>query len=196
MILSSIKYSLKFFIFFTILLGIIYPLFIYLSGQVFYQDKADGSLYIKKGKVIGSYLLGQKFTSDIYFWPRPSSIDYNPYPSSGSNLSMTSDSLLKLFEQRKILFIKNNMLSASSQIPSDMLFASASGVDPDISKESALLQAKRVIIARKFNKLQSEQLFDLINSLSRQPQFGIFGSETVNVLNLNIKLDEMSEQNE
>lgn len=196
LVLSSIKYSIKFFIFFTIVLGIIYPLSIYFAGQIFFRDKANGSLCIKNGKVIGSYLLGQKFTSDKYFWSRPSTIDYNPYPSGGSNLSQTSDTLLEQFEQRKNYFIKENMLSKSEQVPTEMLFASASGVDPDISKQSAIMQAKRVINARNFNKLQSVQLFNLIDSLTEPPQFGILGSEVVNVLKLNIKLDEMSKQNE
>jgi len=191
-ILSSIKYSIKFFIFFTIVLGILYPLTIYIAGQVFFKNKADGSLYVKNGVVRGSYLLGQKFTSDKYFWPRPSAIDYNPYPSGASNLSQTSDTLLKQYKQRKNNFIKDNMLPEKTHVPSDMLFASASGVDPDISKESAILQTKRIIITRKFNKLQSDQLLNLINSLTKPSQFGILGHEVINVLKLNLKLDEMS----
>ena len=191
-VLSSIKYSIKFFILFTIVLGIIYPLSIYIAGQVFFKNKADGSLYFKNGVVKGSFLLGQKFTSDKYFWPRPSSIDYNPYPSGASNLSQTSDTLLNQYEQRKNNFIKGNMLPEKTHVPTEMLFASASGVDPDISIESAILQTKRIIIARKFNKLQSVQLSNLINTLAEPLQFGILGHEVINVLKLNIKLDEMS----
>jgi K+-transporting ATPase ATPase C chain len=190
--LSSIKYSVKFFIFFTIVLGILYPLTIYITGQLFFSNKADGSLIVKNGEVRGSYLLGQKFTSDKYFWPRPSAINYNPYPSGASNFSQTSDTLLKLYEQRKNYFIKENKLPKTVQIPSEMLFASASGVDPDISKEAAIMQTKRIIYARKFDKLQSVQLINLINSLTEPPQFGILGNEVVNVQKLNIKLDEMS----
>lgn len=191
--LSSIKYSLKFFVFFTILLGIIYPLTIYFAGQIFFPYKANGSLCTKNGKTIGSYLLGQRFTSDKYFWARPSAIDYNPYPSGGSNLSQTSNILLEKFKKRKNNFIKKNKLSKFDQIPPEMLFASASGVDPDISKESAIMQAKRVITARNFNKLQSEKLLKLINMISKPPQFGILGNDVVNVLKLNIQLDELKD---
>ena len=196
LIFPSIKYSIKFFVFFTLLLGIIYPLTIYFTGQIFFPENANGNLCFKNGKVIGSYLLGQKFTSNKYFWSRPSAIDYNPYPSGGSNFSQTSDSLLKLFTKREKIFIEKNKLPKSIQVPTEMLFSSASGVDPDISEESAMMQAKRVIIARNFNKLQSEKLIKLISRLSKPAQFGILGNRVVNVLMLNINLDKLNKKNE
>ena len=119
----------------TILTGIIYPLLITLIAQGLFAGKASGSLITQNDKVIGSALIGQKFTSSKYFWPRPSAVDYNPLPSSGSNLGPTSADLkAKVQSQRDSLMAAN---PGKDQIPSDLLFASASGLDPDISPEAA-----------------------------------------------------------
>ncbi len=192
MLFPSVKSSLKFLIIFTVLLGAAYPFAIYFAGQIFFPDKANGSLFIQDGKIKGSYLIAQEFKDDKYFHPRPSAINYNPLPSGASNLSETSALLLKEYERRKKIFIQENSLSDPVKLPDEMLFASASGVDPDISKESAYLQTKRITNARNFNKLQGRQLLSLIDSVAEPPQFGVIGNEVVNVLKLNIKLDEMS----
>lgn len=188
----SIINSLKMLVLMTILTGIIYPLIIAAVGQIFFNDKANGSLYYKEEKVRGSFLLGQKFIDSTYFHPRPSVIDYNPMPSGASNLSLTSKVLLQQYEERKKNFSFTNSLKSTEQIPSEMLFASASGVDPHISKQSAYLQIPRVAAARNFSKENILELYKLIDSLAEYPQLGFLGDEVVNVLKLNIKLDDMN----
>lgn len=188
---EAIKNSVKFLLFFTVLTGIIYPVIVFLIGQAVYSNKANGSLVKYGDRVVGSELLGQKFTSNKYFWPRPSAIDYNPMPSGGSNLSLTSKALVQQYKDNEAAFMKENLLKDTSDIPSDMLFASASGVDPDISKEAAYVQVKRISEARKFSAEQRTKLYHLIDSQTKSRQLGFLGEEVVNVLALNIKLDEM-----
>jgi len=119
----------------TILTGIIYPLFITAVGQIVFSDKANGSLYTEDGKVRGSFLLGQNFTDSIYFHSRPSVINYNPMPSGASNLGLTSNLLREQFNERKGNFLLINLLDSAKEVPCEILFASASGVDPHISNK-------------------------------------------------------------
>jgi K+-transporting ATPase ATPase C chain len=193
---KSILASIKALAIFTITLGILYPLIIFSIGQIFFHDKVNGSLYVANNQVRGSFLIGQKFTSGKYFWSRPSAIDYNPMPSGGSNLSLTSRQLLNQYEQNRKNFIAANYLTAADTLPQEMLFASASGVDSYISKRAALMQIERVSKARKFDKLHHDKLIQLVDSLAEYPQFGIFGCEVVNVLKLNINLDKLENTNE
>lgn len=192
MLKKSLISSLKVLIIFTVMLGLIYPLVIYAIGQIFFYNKSNGSLYIKNGVVKGSYLIAQNFESEKYFWSRPSAVDYNPMPSGASNLGLTSKDLFMQYEKRKNNFVQKNFLGAQTELPMEMLFASGSGVDPHISKVSADLQVERISKVRNFDKLHKEKLNSLIDSLTEYPQFGILGSEVVNVLELNIKLDELS----
>lgn len=176
----------------TILTGITYPLIIIAVGQIFFNDKANGSLYYKEEKIRGSFLLGQKFIDSTYFHPRPSEIDYNPMPSGASNLGLTSKVLFQQYEERSRNFSLRNSLKSTEQIPSEMLFASASGVDPHISKKAAYLQIPRVAAARNLSKENTLELYKLIDSCAEYPQLGFLGDEVVNVLKLNIKLDNMN----
>ena len=189
-----ITQSLKIFLLMTFLTGVIYPLFITLIGQVIFPNQSNGSLIIKDGNIIGSELLGQNFADSIYFHPRPSVINYNPIPSGASNLGLSSALLKEQVDNRKIEFRKNNLLSDSIIIPSEMLFASGSGVDPHISIEAAKLQINRIIKSRNLNTDKSKLLYNLIDSLSEYPQFGVLGNQVVNVLSLNLKLDEESKR--
>ncbi|MGD1006544.1 MAG: potassium-transporting ATPase subunit KdpC [Ignavibacteriaceae bacterium] len=189
---EAIKNSVKILLFFTVITGIIYPVIIFGIGRMFFDDKANGSLVKESDRIVGSELLGQKFISRKYFWSRPSAIDYNPMPSGGSNLSLTSKVLVQQYKDNKAAFMKENLLKDTVAVPSEMLFSSASGVDPDISREAAYLQVKRISEARKFNSGQKQKLFNLIDSQTKSRQFGFLGEEVVNVLVLNIKLDEMS----
>ena len=186
---KEIVLSLKMLLLMTILTGIIYPLFITAIGQVIFSDKANGSLYIEDGKVRGSFLLGQKFTDSTYFHLRPSAIDYNPMPSGASNLGLTSKILRQQYKERRAKFLLTNMLDSTIQIPSEMLFASASGVDPHISKQAAYLQVPRIAKARALNEIQTNKMYKIIDLLTENPQFGFLGNEVINVLKLNIKLD-------
>ena len=190
---KTIIQSFKMFLFITILTGLIYPFVILLIGQIIFPYQANGSLIVKDGKVIGSELLGQNFSDSIYFQSRPSAINYNPMPSGASNLGLSSALLKEQVNTRKIEFRINNFLSDSVSVPPDILFASASGVDPHISVESAKLQINRIIKSRNINPENSKLLYNLIDSLAEYPQFGILGNQVVNVLNLNLKLDEVSE---
>jgi K+-transporting ATPase ATPase C chain len=186
---KEIVLSLKMLLLMTILTGIIYPLFITTIGQIVFSDNANGSLYIEDGKVKGSFLLGQNFTDSIYFHSRPSAINYNPMPSGASNLGLTSKVLKEQFNERKNDFLRTNILDSAKEVPSEVLFASASGVDPHISKQAAYLQVPRIAKARTLNEIQTNNLYKTIDSITEYPQFGFLGNEVINVLKLNIKLD-------
>jgi K+-transporting ATPase ATPase C chain len=178
-------------IFFTLLLGVLYPLLVYGIAQIFFQHKADGSLIYINGKICGSYLIGQKFESDRYFSSRPSAIDYNPIPSGASNFSLTNEILLDQFKSREAEFIRFNGLKKNQEIPADMLFASGSGVDPDISKPAAYLQINRIARVRNFDSSKEELIYKLIDNNAASQKFNFTGMEYVNVLELNLQLDEL-----
>jgi len=148
-------------------------------------------LITKNNKVIGSELIGQQFDSAIYFSSRPSIISYNPMPSGGSNYGLTNIKLKKLVAERKKQFVAFNQLDSLSVIPSEMLFASASGLDPHISPNAALLQVSRVAKARGFDSLQTQQLVNLVNRQTEYLQFSLLGEPRINVLILNIELDKL-----
>jgi potassium-transporting ATPase KdpC subunit len=183
--------SLKIFLFFTILTGIVYPLLVTGTAQVLFHKKANGSLIVKDNQIIGSELIGQKFDSIIYFTSRPSAISYNPLPSGGSNYGLTNTKLKILVDERKQQFITFNHLSSLDTIPSEMLFGSASGLDPHISHMSALLQVDRIAKARNFNSVQKQSLVQIVKDLTETPQFLILGEERVNVLLLNLELNKL-----
>jgi K+-transporting ATPase ATPase C chain len=175
----------------TIFIGFIYTGIINVIAQIFFPAGANGSLIRENNNVIGSELIGQKFTSDKYFWSRPSAIDYDPMPSGASNLGPTSQLLQSESERRERNFIKDNFLKDTTKVPDEMIFESASGVDPDISPESAYLQVDRILKARNFNILQRKKLLNLIADETVKPFLGFIGEARVNVLLLNIKLDKI-----
>jgi K+-transporting ATPase ATPase C chain len=148
-------------------------------------------MVIKDNKTIGSELIGQQFDSVIYFTSRPSAISYNPLPSGGSNLGLTSSKLKNLVTERKLQFISYNNLDSLTEVPSEMLFASASGLDPHISPKAALLQINRIAKARNFSSNQTKALDQLVKKSVEQPQFLFFGEKRINVLALNMELDNM-----
>jgi K+-transporting ATPase ATPase C chain len=153
--------------------------------------KANGSMVVRGSRVVGSELIGQDFDTVIYFTSRPSAVSYNPLPSGGSNFGLTNSKLKNLFTERKRQFIAFNRLDSLTEIPSEMLFASASGLDPHVSPKAAWLQVNRIAAARKFNKDQRQKLEHCINELTEAPQFLCLGDERINVLLLNLKLDEI-----
>jgi len=183
--------ALKFLLVMTILTGIIYPLFMTGVAQLGFPAKANGSLVMKDGKIAGSELIGQKFDSSIYFWSRPSAIGYNPIPSGASNYGPTSDTLKKQVMARRILFATKNSITDIAAIPKEMIFASGSGLDPQISPEAALLQLERVATARNLNEAQKQKVQQLIKNMTEEPQFFLFGEPRINVLLLNLRLDEL-----
>ena len=189
--MKTLIISLKIFLFFTILTGIVYPLFITCIAQLVFPGKSNGSLIFKNNRAIGSELIGQQFDSAIYFTSRPSAVSYNPLPSGGSNYGLNNAKLKNLVAERKSQFITFNHLDSLTLIPSEMLFASASGLDPHISPQAALLQVERIAEARNFNTIQKQILLQCIKDLTEVPQFLCLGEERVNVLLLNLKLDEI-----
>lgn len=183
--------AIKFLLVMTILTGVIYPFLMTGLAQLIFPARANGSLVMKDGKIAGSELIGQKFDSIIYFWPRPSAIDYNPIPSGASNLGPTSDKLKKLVAERHRLFVTNNSLADTTAIPKEMLFASASGLDPHISPESALLQLNRVVGGRNLDDVQIQKVKQLIKNKTQEPQYFLFGEPRINVFELNLALDSI-----
>ncbi len=183
--------AIRFLLVMTILTGIIYPFFMTGVAQLTFPAKANGSLITKDGKIAGSELIGQKFDSSIYFWSRPSAIDYNPIPSGASNLGPTSEKLKEQVKVRRMLFATSNSIADTSAIPKEMLFASASGLDPHISPEAALLQLKRVAMARNLNETQKQKVEQLIKNKTQGPQFFLFGEPRINVFELNLALDSI-----
>lgn len=176
----------------TLLLGIIYPLFMYGIGQLFFHKTANGSLILQNGKVIGSEWIGQNFNQPTYFHPRPSSAGdkgYDAANSSGSNLGPTSQKLIDQIRDRATNYRAENQLGADILIPADAVTASASGLDPHISVENALLQASRIAQARNLPK---EKIMQLIEKFTEGRDLGLFGEKRINVLRINLALDQMS----
>jgi potassium-transporting ATPase KdpC subunit len=184
--------AIKLLFFFTILTGLIYPLIITFFTQIAFSNKASGSIIKKEGLAIGSELIAQNFSGDIYFKPRPSAINYQPLPSGASNLSQASLTLKKEYTERKNIFLEENFLNSTYNVPKEMLFASASGVDPHISPEAALIQVDRIIKARKMKEEYKNKIIDLIKSRVENPQLGFLGEPVVNVFLLNLELDKMA----
>ena len=169
----------------------LYPLVVFGFAQVFFPDKANGSLIVDAGGVAhGSRLIGQPFAADKYFHPRPSSAGngYDPTSSSGSNLGPTSQKLRDSIAQNLADYRSQNGLATNAPVPADAVTASASGLDPHISIENAALQADRVAKARG---LSLEKVRELIQQNTDPADLGFLGDPGVNVLRLNLALDAM-----
>ncbi len=167
------------------LLGIIYPLAITGIAQLTMRNKANGQLISRDGQMIGSRLIGQPFTGESYFHSRPSAAGtgYDALASSGSNLGPSSKTLL----DRENASIRQE--SNGEPIPVDLITASGSGLDPDISPAAALYQVGRV--ARKRNLSESD-IRKIVIGRIKPRQLGLFGEPTVNVLELNLTLDQIT----
>lgn len=173
---------------FTIICGIIYPLAIYGIGQIFFHDQANGCLIKKNGQLVGSRLIGQQFTQNKYFWSRPSATanyPYNALASGGSNLGPLNPILLEQIKQRATQLSESN--HNKTAIPVDLVTASGSGLDPDISLAAANYQIARIAKARN---LTIQQVHNLINQYTQHKLFGFLGEASVNVLALNLALDK------
>ncbi|QWF70504.1 potassium-transporting ATPase subunit KdpC [Methylomonas paludis] len=182
------------FIFFLILTGLGYPLLITGIAQLFFPVQANGSLIEKDGKLIGSRLIGQNFSSDYYFWGRLSatgSFPYNAGLSGGSNLGPLNPALVQEVSAR-VLALQSADPDKHKPIPADLATSSASGLDPEISLASAHYQINRVAKARHLSVLQVREL---IQAHIRPVLFGFLGESRVNVLELNLALDELSNSN-
>jgi K+-transporting ATPase ATPase C chain len=188
-ILQAIRQTLVW----TVICGIAYPVVMTVFSQLVFPEQANGSLVMRDGKIIGSALLAQQFTGSNYFWPRPSACTYGTGPtglaaSSGSNLGPTSGALQTNVQNNTAAFISGNNLPTNTVVPADIVFASASGLDPHISPEAARLQIARVAAARS---LSVDKVTGLVQKFTEGPQWGFLGEPRVNVLLLNVALDEL-----
>lgn len=183
--------SAKFLIIVTIITGILYPLLITVIANLFFSEKATGSLVKQNETVIGSTLIGQNFENPEYFHGRPSAVNYNPIPSGASNLGPLNPVLKNLVTLRKNDFLQTNLLSDTTHLPPEMVFSSASGLDPHISPESAMMQVERVAKARGYNQTEMLKLVDLIENMTETRQFSLLGEPRINVFLLNLKTDSL-----
>jgi K+-transporting ATPase ATPase C chain len=194
--IKLILQSVRQLILWTLVAGVMYPILITIIAQVAFKDKAEGSLVMRDGKIIGSALMAQQFQGTNYFWPRPSACTYGTGPSgiaasSGSNLGPTSGPLQTNVMNNAAAFISGNNLPTNTVVPADMVFASASGLDPHISPEAARLQIARVAAARG---LSEDKVKALVERFVEPPQWGFLGEPRVNVLLLNTALDQLASQ--
>ena len=181
-----------------LLCGFAYPMVLTGISQIIFPNQANGSLVEMDGKVVGSTLVGQDFTDERLFHCRPSAYNYNTYTqedkengiytglSSGSNNYAVSNPKLKeRLNQDIIKFLKENPTITRDEIPSDIITASGSGLDPHISVEAANVQVDRIV---KNTQLSEAKVKELIKKNTVGKLFGIFGEETVNVIELNLSL--------
>jgi len=176
---------------FIVILGLLYPLAVTGISRIIFPAKSAGSLIYSGNNIIGSELIGQNFTGDKYFHPRPSAagIDgYDAISSGGSNLSPTNKDFISTVEERLESFKEENNLPDNTIIPADIVTASGSGLDPDISVDSAMLQAERISGARG---ISASVIKDLISKNTENRLLGFLGEPKVNVLKLNLLLDNL-----
>lgn len=177
---------------FAILTGMIYPLIVTTSAQLFFNHRANGSLLYKHHQIMGSEWIGQAFDDPIYFWGRPSAttpFPYNAENSMGSNLSPTNPDLMSQIQNRMMRLQKGDP-DHHQLIPIDLVTSSASGLDPEISPRAAIFQINRIIKARHLPLQEAEHIKQFIQHLTKKRQFGILGENRINVLQLNLMLDD------
>ena len=192
-ILSEIRPAIVSTLIFAVVCCGFYPLAVTGISKVAFAKKADGSLIIDKdGKVIGSELLGQNFSGEGYFHPRPSAAGatgYDAASSGGSNLGPTSQKLADQIKARIAAYRTTNGLAETQELPADAVTASGSGLDPHISLANAELQISRVAKSRG---LAAEKVKSLVASNTDKADFGLLGVAGVNVLKLNLALNAIS----
>jgi len=198
--LNQLRPALVILVLLTVLTGLAYPFAITGLAGVLFPSQAGGSLVTSNGKIVGSALIGQSFTSDKYFHGRPSATTapdpkdasktipapYNAANSSGSNLGPTNKALLDRIKEDTAKLKAEN---PNAPIPQDLVTTSGSGLDPDITPEAAFFQVPRVAKARN---IPEDKLHDLVSNLVEGRIMGIIGEPKVNVLALNIALDRLT----
>jgi K+-transporting ATPase ATPase C chain len=186
--MKEIKTAVLLFIALTLLTGVLYPAVVTILAQSIFPRQAGGSLIMRAdGTPVGSALVGQPLVDPKYFWPRPSAtadFPYNALASGGSNLGPTNKDLISQVADRVKSFRESGI---QEQLPADLVMASGSGLDPNISPESALIQVPRIA---KERKVSEEELRSLVQAHLEDRQFGFLGAPRVNVLKLNLALDK------
>lgn len=191
--LTMIRNALMTLLVFTVLTGIIYPLAVTGFAQMIFPSKANGSIITKNGNAVGSELLGQQFEDPKYFWGRLSATTPYPYnggSSSGSNLGPNNPDLMKAVKER-IHALREADPGNTAKIPVDLVTASGSGLDPQISPSAAAFQVQRVANLRA---IEAAEISALVAANTEDRQFGILGEPVVNVLRLNLALDELGQK--
>lgn len=186
--LKLLRPGVSLFVVLSLLTGIVYPLLTMAVATPIFGDKAGGSVIVKEGKPVGSRLIGQNFADVKYFWGRPSATSPQPNngtASSGSNLGPLNPALVDAVKGR-IAALKAADPNSTLPVPTDLVTASASGLDPHISPAAAAYQTARVAKARN---IPVEKLTALVAQHSEDRQWGLFGEPRVNVLDLNLALD-------
>lgn len=179
--------SLKLTLVFIVICSVLYPLLIAGIAKLS-PGGGKGETVSVNGKVVGYANIGQKFTEDKYFWSRPSAVDYNAAGSAGSNKGPSNPDYLKLVQDRIDTFLVHNPGVKKEEIPAELVTASGSGLDPDLSPAGAKIQAKRIAAVRN---LDEAIIIRLIDNQTEKPALGMFGPAKVNVLKLNIALDKL-----
>ena len=179
--------SLKLTLVFLIVCSLLYPLFISAIAK-FAPGRGRGETLSVNGKVVGYANIGQKFMADKYFWSRPSAVDYNAAGSAGSNKGPTNPDYLKQVQNRIDSFLVHNPSVKKADIPSELVTASGSGLDPDLSPRGAYVQVARIA---KIRNIPEQRIQTLVEQQIQKPLLGLFGPPKVNVLKLNIDLDNL-----
>ena len=192
-LIGEIKSAVAVFVVLSLLTGLIYPLAITSVVQTLMPEKAEGSLLRVDGRIVGSELIGQMFTGPGYFHGRPSYVDYRANGSGGSNLGPSSSRLVDVVRQNIDQVRRENDLPPNSSMPADLVLSSGSGLDPDISVDSARLQVRRVAEARI---LKVSEVDKLVDENTQSSWYGILGQNRVNVCKLNIELDKLTNRDE
>jgi len=189
--LKNITTAIVMLVILTLITGVIYPLGMTGLAQFLFPGQANGSMVAVDGKVIGSKLIGQNFTGPGYFHGRPSAAGDNGYDasaSSGSNFGPINQKFIETVSERINTERQQNNLFESTNVPSDLVLASASGLDPHITPAAAFVQVERVARTRG---LTSNQVKAVVNEHAEYRQLGIFGEDRINVLELNLALDRV-----
>ena len=184
---KNLLISLKLTLVMIILCAVLYPLLIAGLGKAT-AGGGKGETVSVNGKVVGYEKIGQKFTDDKYFWGRPSAVDYNAAGSAGSNKGPSNPDYLQIVKDRIDSFLVHNPGVKKEDIPAEMVTASGSGLDPDISPAGAYIQVKRIASIRN---LPEDKVKALVREHSQEPLAGLFGPSKVNVLKLNIALNNL-----
>lgn len=190
--LKEFNSAIRMLIIMTVVLGAIYPLGMTAFAQMIFPVQANGSLIYKQGNLVGSKLIGQNFTDERYFHGRPSAAGddgYDAASSAGSNLGPTSKKLLASIAERADQIRQENGLADDAIVPSDLVTASASGLDPHITALAAKVQVQRVAQARN---LSEGQIMAIVEKNTENPQIGFLGEKRVNVVSLNLALDDVT----
>lgn len=185
--LKHLKKSLILTVLTIALFGFIYPLFIYAIAQLM-PDRSIGSPVISDNRIVGFENIGQSFTDDKYFWGRPSAVNYNAAATGGSNKGPTNPDYLAEVNARIDSFLVHNPGVSKKDIPSELVTASGSGIDPNISPEAAYIQVSRI---SKERNISTDKLNQLVKQNIEGKVFGFLGIDKVNVLKLNMALDNI-----